>query len=204
MTAKLQSAPTRFAKPPATFPLHRVSVEQYHRFIDSGAFVSDNRIELLDGWLVTKMPQNPEHRVAMRRLSRIIEKAISSEWTVFVQLPITLDSSEPEPDIAIVRGPEEKYDGRHPYPADVGLIIEVANESLPRDRKEKSRIYAEAKIPEYWIANVKAGTVEVFAKPTNGKANRYRLAKTYKKADTSPLILDGKSIAEIPVREIFP
>ena len=201
---KLQAAPpTRTRMPWVASDFYSITVEQYHQMIDAGILLPEDRVELLDGCLVKKMSNNPEHAFPITRLNRLFFTLLPTGWHARIQSPITLNASEPEPDVSVARGSESKYAKRHPYPADIGLVIEVANESLQSDRKRKSMIYAQAGIPEYWIVNVKAGTVEVYSKPTNGKANRYRLAKTYKKADAVPLILDGKKITEIPVRELF-
>ena len=201
---KLRAAPpTRTRMPWVASDSFPITVEQYHQMIDAGILSSEDRVELLDGCLVKKMPNNPEHVFPIVTFVELLPTLLPKGWHIRCQLPITLDASEPEPDIAVVRGTRREYTARHPYPEDIGLVIEVANESLQSDRKRKSMIYAEANIPEYWIVNVKAVAVEVYSKPTNGKANRYRLAKTYKKVDAVPLVLDGKKITEIPVRELF-
>jgi Uma2 family endonuclease len=189
-------------RPPATFALHRLTVAEYHRMIDEG-ILTERRVELLEGWLVDKMANNPEHSYPVQNLTLILAKILPAEWIVRVQLPITLSDSEPEPDIAIVRGPKNRYARRHPSADDVGVVIEVSNESLARDRKDKLRIYAAAQIPQYWIVNVRAGVVEFFQRPKNGSQNVYRLTRTYKKSESVPLVLDGKKAAEIAVRDIL-
>jgi Uma2 family endonuclease len=45
------------------------------------------------------------------------------------------------------------------------LVIEVAETSLAYDRSTKRRIYAEAGIPEYWVVDCAAETVEMHRGP---------------------------------------
>jgi Uma2 family endonuclease len=201
-TAARRPAPP--LRPPASYDLYRITVDEYHRMIDAGILRPEHRMELLEGWLVKKMPNNPAHAYPVQRLTRLLIAHLPQDWTIRIQLPITLLESEPEPDVAIVRGPDDRYVDRHPFADDVGLLIEVANESLSRDRKDKLRIYSAARIAEYWIVNVKAGAVDVYARPKNGKDAPYPLAKSYRRADHVPLVLDGRRVAEIPVREMLP
>jgi Uma2 family endonuclease len=72
------------------------------------------------------------------------------------------DLSEPEPDLAIV--PLGKYRTEHPKRA--LLVIEVADSTLSKDRRLKSRLYAAARIPEYWLVDVAARAIDVFTEPT--------------------------------------
>lgn len=182
---------------------HRFSVDDYHRMIDSGVFV-DKRVELLDGVVVDKMGHNPPHSSAVRRLIRILGKLLPADWITSSQLPITLKTSEPEPDLVIVIGPEERYDDRHPEPRDMGLVIEVSDDSLSRDRDEKGVIYAEARIAEYWIVNLVDKTVEVYSQPRSGRRPVYKNVITLRSPQSVPLVLQGKTIANIPVKEILP
>lgn len=182
---------------------HRFSVEDYHRMIRSGVFV-DKRVELLDGVVVDKMAQNPPHSSTVHRLIKILEKRLPSDWIVRGQLPITLKTSEPEPDAAVVLGPMERYDERHPEPRDIGLLIEVAEDSLQRDREQKSEIYAEARVAYYWIVNLVDKAVEVYSQPKSGRLPAYKSITPYRAPQSVPLIVSGKTIANIPVKEILP
>src|SRR5262249_43084979 len=122
------------ANPP---PVYRFSVEQYHRMIETGILTTNDRAELLQAWIAPKMPQNPPHAGTVTRIMRRLTPILSEEWLLRVQSAITLTGSEPEPDLAIVKGPEEVYFRRHPRPRDIGLLIEVADSSLLHDRHWK-------------------------------------------------------------------
>src|SRR5438105_578987 len=100
------------------FALRRFSVAEYHKMIKTGILKPDDRVELLEGWIVNKMPQKPPHSNSITRANRRLARILSDHWTLRVHAPITLSGSEPEPDIVLARGAEELYDQRHPRPAD--------------------------------------------------------------------------------------
>jgi Uma2 family endonuclease len=184
-------------------PVYRFTVEEYHRMIDAGVFL--NPVELLEGWIVPKMSKNPPHVRALQKTSRRVEQALPSGWHIRRQDPITTLESEPEPDVAVVRGAEEDYNAGHPSPADVALLVEVAESSLWQDRGTKARIFARAGIPYYWIVNLVDNQVEVYSDPTGPTdAPTYRQKQIFGPTDSVPLIIDGKEIAQIPVRDMLP
>jgi Uma2 family endonuclease len=150
-----------------TEPIWRLTVAQYHSMIEHGILSEDSQIELLEGLLTAKMPKNPPHRISTKLLYSVLAQLIPNGWYVDSQEPITLADSEPEPDIAIIRGCTTDYRNRHPSAQDVALVIEVADSSLDRDRNLKQRIYAVAGIPIYWILNLSDRTLEVYTQPTD-------------------------------------
>ena len=105
--------------------IFRLSIEQYHAIIQAGIFTDDDSVELLEGWLVFKMPKNPPHRVTTRLVRTALENILPAGWYVDSQEPITLSNSEPEPDLVVVRGETRQYLDRHPGAEDIALIIEV-------------------------------------------------------------------------------
>lgn len=134
--------------------------------IETGVLTEQDAVELLEGWVVFKTARNPRHDNTLVRLEKVLHRLLGPEWVMRGQSAITTDESEPEPDVAVVRGPVEEYDDRHPGPADVALVVEVADTSLTHDRTVKARIYARARLPEYWIVNVKDYVVEVYRDPS--------------------------------------
>ncbi|WP_076344624.1 Uma2 family endonuclease [Paludisphaera borealis] len=108
--------------------------------------------------------------------------------------------SEPEPDLSIVRGDIDDYTDRHPAPADVGLIVEIADSSLARDRGEKRDLYARAGVPAYWIVNLVARQVEAHALPVGGA---YPPATILAEDQTIDLVLDGQSLGRIDVADLL-
>ena len=143
-------------------PIRRV---EYHRMVDLGMFL-DERIELLRGVLVEMSPQKAPHAVAVERLNYLLLPAVGARGRVRIQLPLALsDDSEPEPDVAVV--PPGDYSREHPTTA--LLIVEVSHESRRVDRGVKAALYAEAGIPEYWIADVVDSVLEIRARPVEGE-----------------------------------
>lgn len=152
--------------PSSDLPLKRWSVDEYHRLIAAGILTSDDHVELLDGQIVEMVPQDPLHASTTDEGSDYLKALFAGRAKVRMQLPITLSSSsEPEPDIAVVRLDPNRYRDRHPTPEDVFLIIEIADTTLSHDRNRKARSYAQAGIPEYWVVNLKQRQVIVYRQP---------------------------------------
>jgi Uma2 family endonuclease len=148
-----------------------LTVEKYHRMIDAGILGEDDHIELLEGVLVEMSPQGYRHAKFISRFNAAT-RIIDDTYRVRIQMPLTLPPyGEPGPDIAIVTLEEDEAPERHPYTA--LLIVEVSSESLRKDRLVKSRVYARAGVPEYWIADVDAQRIEVYREP-DPAAERYR------------------------------
>jgi Uma2 family endonuclease len=195
---------------PAAQPLERIandpywlrqfSVVEYHKMVETGILTSNDPVELLEGWIVNKMPQNPPHISSVSRVNRWLGRVLPSSWSLRCQGPITLSDSEPEPDIAIARGKEGTYDARHPERADIGVLMEIGDSSLLADRRYKGTLYAKARMPEFWLINLVERKIEVYTKPRTGK---YQKNVEYREKDTVPLVLDGLKIADIPVRELI-
>jgi len=173
--------------------------------IAAGILTNDDPVELLDGWLVAEMPKNPSHRVATRMLRLALEKRVAPGWYIASQEPITLESSEPEPDGTAIRGKPSDYLSRHPNGSEVGLVAEISDTTLERDRGAKKTIYAQARIPVFWIINLVDRQVEVYTDPHGdlGDAD-YAPRVELKPGQSVPFVLDGKHIADIPVEELLP
>jgi Uma2 family endonuclease len=181
-------------------PLFQISVQQYHDMIDQGILTTNDRVELLNGLLVRKMAQKAPHARTIRRLTRFLPTVLPLGWIEQFQLPIMVDTSEPEPDAAILRGTESTFRDRHPAGRDFGIVIEVADTTLRYDRLEKGPVYAASGIPEYWIINLEEQVVEVYTQPT---PDGYGLMQLYHAGDAVPLVLDGQPITAFSVTELF-
>lgn len=183
----------------------RLSVEQYHAMIRAGILAEDDPVELLEGWLIHKMPKNPPHRIATRHARRALEAIIPAGWYVDTQEPITLADSEPEPDVTVVRGETEHYSDRNPGPLDVALVVEIADSTLGRDRGLKKRAYARAEVRLYWIINLVEHQLEVYTEPSGPtETPDYGQRRDYALTEAVPLVIEEQEIALIPVRELFP
>jgi Uma2 family endonuclease len=187
-------------------PVRRFSVKEYHRMIDSGILTDEDRVELLEGWIVPKMPRNPPHDGMITLIhNRVLAPLLPQGWFCRGQSAVTTADSEPEPDLAVIRGDERNYLKRHPGPKDMALVIEVADTSIRRDRVIKARLYARAGIPIYWIINLPGGRVEVHTEPSGpSDSPAYKQRHNFGRTRTVPLVLNGALVAEIPVRELLP
>jgi Uma2 family endonuclease len=179
-------------------------VAEYHRLIRSGILTEEDKVELLEGRIVPKMARNPPHDAAIQKLNRQLPRVLSPIWEVRIQCAVTLTDSEPEPDAAVVRPSVDDYAQHHPVPAEIGMLAEVANTTLTEDRA-KARIYARANIPSYWIVNVADRQIEVYTDPAP-QANPpcYRQRQDYLIGQSVPLVLDGQTVALLPVAELLP
>lgn len=191
--------------PPAVAPrLYRFRVDQYERMIAAGVLTSEDRVELIDGVVVRKMTQNPPHAAAIDYTVAALRPLLREDWLLREQKPIKLSDSEPEPDLVILRGPLRLYERRHPRPADLAVVVEVADTTLEFDRRDKGLAYARARIPVYWIINLIDRRVEVYTEPKGGKSPAYRRRTDYSPDAEVPLVIDGDEVGKIRVRELLP
>lgn len=191
---------------PITLPYQpmRMSVATYHRLIANGSLTKDQRVELLQGVLVEKMTHNPLHAGVILALQTLLLPLLPPGFLFRCQLPITLDDSEPEPDISIARGGLEDYWTRHPGAADVPLVIEISSSTLVTDRF-KAEIYAAAGLPIYWIVNLVDRRIEVRTAPGLTAAGpRYAECRHYSATDNVPVSLAGLDCGLIPAAKLFP
>lgn len=131
--------------------------------------------------------------------------SIPQGWRLRIPLTVVLADSQPEPDFGIVRGDARTYLARHPGPSDVGLLIEVADSSLLRDQRDKTRIYARGGIACYWIVNLVDRRIEVYTQPSGPAAvPAYSSFQIYQPGDDVPLVLDGNTIGAVPADDLLP
>jgi Uma2 family endonuclease len=143
--------------------VRRWTRREYDRMVELGILGENDLVELIDGEIVRMVPQGEPHAIAVRRTHIALQQAFGSERYVQVQLPIAPDKvSEPEPDLAVLPRSGLEFEC---HPATALLVVEVALSSLRFDRKRKGGLYARARIPEYWIVNLKLGRLEVYRDP---------------------------------------
>jgi hypothetical protein len=173
--------------------------------IETGILTEEDAVELLEGWIVLKMPRNPPHDISLELLDEAVRPLLPAAWRIRIQSAVTLSDSEPEPDLGVVRGAARQRQNRHPGPTDLGLLVEVADTSLAADRAGKGPLYARERIACYWIVNLVDRVVEVYTDPS-GPAPQpaYRHRQDYTMTDAVPLVLDGQTVGLIPVRDLMP
>jgi Uma2 family endonuclease len=142
------------------------TVEDYHRLAEVGILGEDDRVELLDGQVVEMTPIGPGHAGCVDALTALLSRVAGASAIVRVQNPVILsDRWEPQPDVTLVRPRAGEYRRAHPGPADILLVIEVADASPRRDREVKVPMYAGVGIPEGWLVDLEHEVVTVHREP---------------------------------------
>jgi Uma2 family endonuclease len=199
-------SPSSIAVPSLMVPTaRRFSVEEYHRMIQSGILAENDLVQLVDGWIIEIPPIGPEHSTSTALVGAAIDSVLPAGWIVRRQDPITLASGEPEPDIVVARGNIRDYSTRHPGPAGIALVVEVADATLKFDRMEKASEYAAAGIPEYWIVNLVDRQIEVHRHPqvaTTGP--EYRFREVFPSSAKIRLEIESNLIGDFQVAELLP
>ena len=178
---------------------------EYDRLIDIGVFLSGEPLELLRGELIVSELQGSAHYTAIGLVEDALRAALGPGWLVRSQGPIEFDDeSEPEPDIAVMRGDRRSYSHRHPSrPA---LVLEVAESSLAFDREHKGSLYARARLDDYWIVNLVDRVVEIYRRPvpdTSAPFGSRYASKEVLSAESSVELLEVPG-ARILVSDLLP
>lgn len=172
----------------------RFTTSEYHSMAAAGILSEDDRVELIEGEILEMAAIGSRHAACVKRLNGIFTRELAGRALVGVQDPIQLDDfSEPEPDLALLRPHPDFYAQRHPTPADIFLLVEVADASGDYDRTVKSPLYAASGIPEAWLVDLVRSRVEVYREPSpRGYRGHLRLSVGER---LSPLAFPGLSIA---------
>jgi Uma2 family endonuclease len=194
--------PTDVPSPCLVALLYRLSVRQYDRMILDGTIAGDERVELIDGLLVSKLGKSRSHIGAGNKGLRILWRMVPPGWHVVKGGPIVVsDWSKPEPDLAVVRGEVEDYDECDVTAADVSLVVAIADASLPADRTDRTRVYATGGIPVYWIVNLVDRQIEVFSDPG---PDGYQTRQVLGPGQDVPVVVLGVEAGWVAVTDILP
>ncbi|MTJ13412.1 Uma2 family endonuclease [Anabaena sp. UHCC 0187] len=148
---------------------HQFTVKQFHQMAESGILSENDRVELIRGEMIDMSPIGTRHAGCVLFLSNLLILLLGGRALINVQNPLELDeTSEPQPDIALLKPRPDFYRNSHPQPEDIFLLIEVADTTVKYDREVKIPLYAEANIPEVWLVDVNQEVVEVYRNPLQG------------------------------------
>lgn len=167
-------------------PTHQISrrrftVSEYYRMADAGILHEDDRVELIDGEILEMSPIGSPHAGRVKRTATFLQRLLGDTVIVSVQDPIHIsESTEPQPDIALLKPREDFYSDSHPTPEDILLLIEVADSSLEYDRNFKLSLYARVGIREVWILNLREDVLEVYSRLVDGE---YRDTARFKRGE---------------------
>lgn len=178
--------------------------EEYYRMAELGLF-EGKRVELIEGQVIQMTPMLSPHFTAVGLVAEALARAFGGGYVARQRGPLSLgDRSDPEPDVAVVRGSLRDYATSHPTTAE--LVVEVSDSSLRFDRTKKASLYARAAIPEYWIVNLVRRRLEVHRDPRAGGEGTSRGGYA-----TVPALRESESIAPlgaphspVAVADLFP
>ena len=193
-----QNDPTSF------YPL---DLDRYHKLVEEDILGKDDRLELLGGWLVSKMSINPPHQTSLRKVRWELNRLVPRGWFADQDCPVSLpiSGSVPEPDVLVIRGDFSDYRAQHPGPFDLALVVEIASTSLVEDRGYKKRIYATDSIRTYWIVNLVDEIVEVYTEPSGpSDAPDYGVRQDFHPGQLLPVIIDGLQVGVVAVIDLLP
>lgn len=177
--------------------------QEYDRMAEAGIFSPDDRVQLIDGDIVTMTPQHSPHSAAIGLADAALRQAFGSAYWIRIQLPLIVDpDSEPEPDLAVVSGAPRDYVKEHPRSA--LLVVEVADTTLSLDRDRKARIYARAGIPEYWIVNLVERCVELYRDPMSSADQPARYHASQRLTATDKITPLARPDASVSVADLLP
>ena len=167
---------------PAQPEPYKFDVHQYHEMFKAGILTSDDRVELIRGEIIAMSAIGNEHMATVDSSNRFWSQAIGVRAIVRIQGSVRLDEgNEPQPDVTLLKNRDDFYRSRSAGPWDILLIVEVSDSSLAYDRGVKLKLYAEFEVPEVWIANIRARTIEAYTDPSNGE---YTTLRTFRPGQT--------------------
>jgi Uma2 family endonuclease len=135
----------------------------------AGILSEDDRVELIDGEIVAMTPIGPRHNAVVDRAVRTLVTAVGDQAIVRVQGSVRLDRyREPQPDLVLLRPQPDFYASHLPGPADILLIVEIAESSLDYDREVKTRVYADSGVQEYWLVDLVDRSISCYTEPHGG------------------------------------
>ena len=131
-------------------------------------------------------------------MSDLLRQGFGKRFHVRMQGPLDLGPhSEPEPDVAVVRGSWASYKKRHPKAA--VLIVEVSDTTLKSDRSRKASLYARAGIADYWIINLVNRQLQVYRQPRPDASQSY--GHGY---DALTILAAGQAVSPLAAPFCFP
>ncbi|WP_246828927.1 Uma2 family endonuclease [Synechococcus sp. PCC 7502] len=161
---------------------HKFTVEQYHQMAANGILSQSDRLELINGEIIEISPIGMLHASCVRRIINLLAAKLGDLAIIDAQNPVKLNnSSEPQPDIALLRKHDHFYATAHPQPQDIFLLIEVADTTISTDRTIKVPLYASSGVIELWLVDLNYQIIEVYAEPIG---DHYRYIKQFKAGQT--------------------
>ncbi|HEY8744088.1 MAG TPA: Uma2 family endonuclease [Chloroflexota bacterium] len=176
---------------------YRFTVDEYMCMAEAGIFDEDSPVELIEGEIVQMAAIGGDHMGCVNALNALLVPALLGRATVSIQNPVRLsNNSEPEPDVVLIRPGLPR--NAKPGPADVLLVIEVADSSRLYDRSRKMPLYARSGIAEAWLVDLVAQTIE---RQTDPSEKGYRQTTLHRYGDT--MTPDALSFLRVDVATVL-
>lgn len=154
-----------------TYPTHvppeyrRKYTREDCRVLAAAGLLDLERYELIDGELVSKMGKSRLHSNVLRLLVKWLVAVFGDDF-VDQEVAVRLDSlNEPEPDAIVLNRPALSIQTDNPTPADIRLLVEVADSTREYDLGPKAARYAAAGITEYWVLDIDRNRIVVHRDP---------------------------------------
>ena len=177
----------------------RFTTMEYMRMGETGILQEDERVELLDGEIILMSPIGYRHAATVNHLTKLFVSRAKDRYIVSIQNPIDLPGNfQPQPDVVLVK-PDFVGEDHHPHPAEIFLLIEVADSSLGLDQHTKLPQYAEAEVAEFWIVNLTKDEIEIYRRPA---FDHYEERLTARRGETVSCAAFPE--LKIPVNKILP
>jgi Uma2 family endonuclease len=174
-----------------TLTTYKWSIEEWHELVNFG-LLEGKTVEFLEGEIIEVSPEGIEHSYTNSSIVKYLRNVLANLADVRESHPITLDNSEPQPDVAIVRLPETIYRNHHPYPQDIYWLIEISNRTLKKDLEQKIITYARNGISEYWVIDL---VNKKLITHTQVECNKYAQVTEYTAGTVFPLAFPEISIS---------
>jgi Uma2 family endonuclease len=181
---------------------YRWTVKQYYQMADLG-FFHGKQVQLIKGEIIRMSPMKTAHATSIQLVVALLSKLFAKGFAVRPQLPMSFSKiDEPEPDVAVVKGNIRDFGDSHPKTAT--LIVEISDTTLRFDRTTKAELYAENKIPDYWILNLKERQLEVYRRPVKVKSQGFTYSELLIVNETESISPLAKPKAKIKVSDMLP
>ena len=158
------------------------TVDDYYKMVDAGILQNGERTELIDGEIIELSAMGARHAAVVTQFTDVLVPLFKGKALLRPQLPLRLNQfNEPQPDIVLLKPRQDRYASRHPGPADVFLVVEISDSSLKYDRDVKLHIYAAARLPEVWIADLAGDALLVYRDPSR---QSYTTSLSFRRGDS--------------------
>jgi Uma2 family endonuclease len=206
MAATPPVRPTTIPGPGLASALYRLTVRQYDRMLDDGTIAEDERVELVEGLLVARASRTRPSIAAGNKALRVLWRTVPPGWHVAKGVPLVVSEwSKPEPELAVIRGEVEDYDGRDVLAADVALVVEIAASrrvpGLATERTDRARMYAASGIPVYWVVHPVEGEIAIASEPSR---DGYQSHQVFGRGHDVPVVVAGIEAGWVAVADIVP